>query len=101
MPVVQHYYIIRDALDANHVIAIHKIYDSAIACFNRFIRLECFHRYIDMVRVGVDEFGCVAGEMLMYSYSKQTRRIINHMVIADTSGAEERPQRLTIKLPED
>jgi hypothetical protein len=100
MPVVQYYYIIRDALDANHVIAIHKIYDSAIACLNRFIRLENYHRYLDMTRVGVDEFGCVAGEMLMYSYSKQTRRIINHMMIIDTSGADGRPQ-LMIKLPDE
>jgi len=98
---MQHYYFIRDALGANHVIAIHRIYDSAIACLNRFIRLENYHRYIDMVRVGVDEFGCTTDEMMMYSYSKQTRRIINHMMIADTSGGDDGRPALKIKLPDD
>ena len=70
---------IRDANGPNHVIAIHKIYDSAITCFNIFMRSHGFERFLDILRVEVDEFGCVREELLMYTYSKESRQVINHI----------------------
>lgn len=92
------YYLIRDAKEANHVVAIHMIYDSAMACFQRIVNSGDFERYLDMYRVTVNEWGNVGQEYLMYSFAKHNRTLVNHMTIhaVDISGGT---PRLMIRIP--
>jgi hypothetical protein len=92
------YYLIRDAKEINHVVAIHMVYDSAMACFQRIVNGGNFERFLDMYRVTVDEWGDVRHEYLMYSFARHNRTLVNHMTIhsVDISGGT---PRLTIHIP--
>lgn len=86
------YYLIRDAKEDNHVIAVHRIYDSAIACFQNIIMEDTFERAVDILQITVDTFGRVKSERLLYSYSKVNKTLMNYQILA--TG------QLMIKLPD-
>ena len=92
------YYIVRDAKEENHVIAIHMIYDSAMACFQRIARGGAFERYVDLFRVTVNDWGEVTQELLMYSFAKHNQTLVNYMVLHTVDVSGETP-RLTIRIP--
>lgn len=82
------YFIIRDATDEGHIIAIHRVWDSANACFSTLIKNGNFTRYMEMVGVCTDQYGLTTKEILIYTYSKASEILVRHYVASeDVSGA--------------
>ena len=75
---MQAYYIIREA--DSHIIAIHKIYDSACVCFHRIIQIGQFERYLELCRIMTNEFGLAKNETTLFSYSKVSQTMIDHVM---------------------
>ena len=75
---MQAYYIIRET--DSRVIAIHKIYDSACVCFHRIIQMGQFERYLEMCRIMTNEFGLTQHETTLFSYSKASQTMIDHVM---------------------
>jgi len=67
------YFLIRDDLETNHVIAIHRILDSAMACFEGYIRSGDYEDQLELVYLDTDEFGKVVDDEVVVSYNKRMR----------------------------
>ena len=65
------YYIIRDGNPPNTIIAIHRVYDSAVACFQLIID-TCAVEKIDMWGVCVNDRGVKTVEWIIHSYVRAT-----------------------------
>ncbi len=74
-PVNQRYFFVRDT---TNVIAIHKIYDSAIAVFEKHIKDDNFTQYIDLIMYSVSEYGEVYNETVLRSYTREHGCVICH-----------------------
>lgn len=62
------YYIIRSGSGANAIIAIHRVYDSAVACFQML--MDAGLESINMYGVGTNERGLSIVEWVIHSYTK-------------------------------
>lgn len=62
------YYIIRDGNPPNAIIAIHRVYDSAVACFQMLMNVGV--ESINMWGVGTNERGLSIVEWIIHSYTK-------------------------------
>lgn len=87
------YFIIRDAQYEGHIRAIHQVFDSASACFKRFLTSENYERYIEMTCVSTDTYGVATSEVILYSFSKASGMLIRHDEM-DTSGGRPPPIRI-------
>lgn len=67
------YYLIRDDLDTNHVIAIHRILDSALACFSAYISSGDYEDHLEIVEIDTNERGIVVSDAVAFSYNKRMR----------------------------
>lgn len=75
----QAYYIIYDKPpDERRTLAIHRVYDSAISCFNRIVKSGDYTRVLQIWRICTNEFGFAVAEEPLYTYSKQLNLVINH-----------------------
>ncbi len=64
------YYIIRDGRPPNAIIAIHRVYDSAVACFQMLMNAGV--ESIDMWGVGTNDRGLSITEWVLHSYTRST-----------------------------
>ena len=69
------YFLIRDDLDTNHVIAIHRVLDSAMACFVAYVRSSEYEDHLELVYVDTDERGKVVRDEVVASYNKRLRSV--------------------------
>ena len=69
------YFLIRDDLDANHIIAIHRVMDSALACFSGYITSGDFEDHLELVEINTNERGIATHESVIVSYSKRLRSV--------------------------
>ena len=69
------YFLIRDNLDSNHVIAIHRVLDSALACFSGYITSGDFEDHLELVEIDTNERGISTQNAVIVSYSKRIRSI--------------------------
>ena len=68
------YYILRDA---NDILAIHKIYDSALATF--VVLTKDRETYMELVQISVNEYGEVVKTLTLQSYANDTG-IVTHTI---------------------
>jgi len=69
------YFLIRDDLDTNHVIAIHRTLDSAVACFSLFVISGDYEDYLELVEIDTNDHGIVISDAVVLSYNKQLRSL--------------------------
>lgn len=67
------YFLIRDDLDTNHVIAIHRILDSALACFSAYVSSGDYEDHLELMEIDTNERGVVVAEGVAFSYNKRMR----------------------------
>ena len=67
------YFLIRDDLETNHVIAIHRVLDSALACFSGYITSGDFEDHLELVEIDTNERGIATHDAVIVSYSKRLR----------------------------
>jgi hypothetical protein len=79
MPVFQTYFLIREATTGAARI-IHRVRDSAIACFREMIRDGDFDDCIELMELVVNDRGRIVSEVVTHSYSKIGRHIVTHVV---------------------
>lgn len=70
------YYLIREGAN---LMAIHRVGDSAAACFERLVREGKGERYLELIAYQTDDFGCRQIERLLYTWSRSTGIIVSHM----------------------
>ena len=76
----QSYYVIShtDEEGVVNAVAIHRLADSAAACFKKLIADGGFQRYLELTRVCVNEFGYITDRQLLYTYAKSSGTIVDH-----------------------
>lgn len=62
----------------NHIVAIHIILDSALACFKYYLQTKDFEELIEVICVGVDGRGVSVEEKILVSYTKFSDKITIH-----------------------
>jgi len=82
------YYIICE--NTNRILAIHKVSDSACACFHRMMKSD--PRFLSLVCVETNNDGITQQEYNLLTYSKSSAALIDHTVKSEHEG-------LKIKLP--
>ena len=77
----QSYYVINDTTDDGEAcaIAIHRIGDSSAACFRKLVADGNFNRYLEMMRFSVNEFGYITERRLLYTYTKASATLVDHV----------------------
>lgn len=84
------YYIICE--NTNRILAIHKVADSACACFQRMAKSEDVPRFLSLVCIETDNSGITQHEYNLLTYSKSSGALIDHTIKPAHEG-------LTIKVP--
>lgn len=67
------YYTIREGRPPNNTIAIHRVYDSIIACFQEFINAGI--ESMDVWAIATNSRGSVVNEWLVYSYTRDSKTL--------------------------
>lgn len=76
---VQSVFVISDSKDGEtRAIAIHRILDSAAACYNHLIRTGDFERFLEMTHMRLNEYGYITSNELLYTFTKSTGITIDH-----------------------
>ena len=70
MPVSITYYIVREIGGAMRDFAIHRVFDSAVACLQKVIRQFETAAGFDLFGLSTDEYGIAVLEWLIYSYRR-------------------------------
>ena len=68
MPASITYYIVREIGGAMRDFAIHRVFDSAVACLQKVIRQSEIDTGFDLFGISSDEYGIIITEWLIYSY---------------------------------
>jgi hypothetical protein len=69
------YYIICD--NTNRILAIHKVADSACACFQRMAKSDDTPQFLSLTRVETNDAGVVQKEFSIITFSKASGAIFN------------------------
>lgn len=67
------YYTIREGRPPNNTIAIHRVYDSIVACFQEFINAGI--ESMDVWAITTNSRGSVVNEWLVYSYTRDSKTL--------------------------
>lgn len=67
------YFLIRDDLDTNHIIAIHRALDSAVVCFSTYVVSGDYEDHLELVEIDTNERGVVIQDAVVLSYNKRMR----------------------------
>jgi hypothetical protein len=78
MPSGVTYYVVREVGGAMRDFAIHRVFDSAVACLQKVIRQFETEIGFDLFGISTDEYGIVTMEWLIYSYRVGERVIQCH-----------------------
>lgn len=62
------YYVVREVGGAMRDFAIHRVFDSAVACLQKVIRTFETEIGFDLFGISTDEYGIISLEWLIYSY---------------------------------
>jgi hypothetical protein len=93
----QAYYIIYDKPpDERRILAIHRVFESAEACFGKLMNSGDYTRVVQLWQVQTNEFGFTIKEVPLYTYSKQMNLLINHAQQTDVSGCRPPPIRVPV-----
>jgi hypothetical protein len=70
------YFLIRDDLDTNHVIAIHRALDAAVACFAAYVVSGDYEDHLELIEINTNERGTVISDAVVLSFSKRLRSVM-------------------------
>ena len=91
-----HYILYDRPPDERRIIAIHRVYESAVTCFERLVKSGDYTRVLQFWRVCTNEFGFAVKEEPLYTYSKPLSLFIDHSRSPgpDVSGGRPPPIRV-------
>lgn len=70
---VKKYYLLRTGatVDSTQILAIHQVFDSCRACFDRARADERYNAYLEMVSLEMDSYGFINAERILFTFERE------------------------------